>query len=157
MDLKKDLDIFKAKLKINKHELDEELIAQPDLLNEVGWRAALAVSHYDNRRQEFKEITGRLFERIKTDKSLSDKRAEYLLEGRTKYKTAHEAVLRAKYLMDLWAALKESFIQRSFVLKDLAALYIASYYTTQSVSGPNEKHLIDRKRIHEKRKKIKND
>ena len=136
-----DIEEYRAHLKIDRGRLDDMLVEQPVLFHDVSDAYALAVSQRDMAREDQKRVSARAVgavrealsvEGIKPTVSLTDERLEQNeshIEARDRYKSA---AMRADRLL----ALKEAFQQRSYMLKDLAGLYTASYYQTP--------HAVDR-------------
>jgi len=127
-------------LYIDEHNLDQELIKQPVIFNEISQAYAESASIRDQLKYEV--------EKAYADVSLAV-RAEFLEEGRKvtedlvvqttlideAYVESQTAYLEAKRVCEEWSSLKEAFIQRSFMLRDLVSLYLGGYYSESSIKG----------------------
>lgn len=138
-------DLEKA-LKIDKHALDEGLECQSDLFYMVARECALLMSRQDSASQELKEIEAFVDQKIRRELDPNEKVTERDIEARRR--THSDVVEVVSKLLDLkrdvaiWQALKEAWQQRSYVLKELVTLYVASYYgdKTNSTSDRMKEH-----------------
>lgn len=135
---------YQQSLKIDKNNLDEMLIEQPQLFNDVSEQAALATSRADQAKDDLKRTEARLF--MQTRRKFMDnneKATEAVINAavtkHSKRKEAYTAWIEAQREASEWDALKGSFLQRSFVLRDLCGLYISGYYGESSVAGSTRK------------------
>jgi len=127
-------------LKIDRHALDAELVQQPQLF----WQVSEAHVNAVSRRDAQKEIV----ERTRAGCSLAI-RGRALEEGRKTTEGCIEAEMSMDqevidvtdaYLSmcaeaDRLHALKEAFNQRAYVLRDLAGLFVAGYFSNSAVKG----------------------
>ena len=119
-------------LKIDKHALDEGLECQADLFYMVARECALLVSRQDSASQQQKEVEAAVDQGIRRQLDPNEKVTERDIEARRR--THPDVVEIVGQLLDLkrdvaiWQALKEAWQQRSYVLKELVTLYVASYY-----------------------------
>lgn len=154
----KSLDEFKLELAIDKHNLDSALVEQPELYQVVAEEHVLAVSRRDELKDDLKRVEGELQIRIRKEAAeikakATEKSILSEVETHTEYIAAREAFLNACKEADLWQAMKESFIQRSYVLKDLTSLYISGYYAQTSVAGEGSRK-VQEDQIQNHRKQI---
>lgn len=126
-------------LAIDKHALDEALEVQPVVFYDISQRLALQTSRRDALKQQLLVVEAEVDETIRRVglTESGDKLTEKLIEAE---KRRHpdtvqcmKAYLRASYYVNELSALKEAFIQRSYVLKELVSLHIANYYGDQGV------------------------
>lgn len=130
-----DLEEARALLRIDKHNLDEELVRQPELYYRVGQALAEAESLRDHR------VTAR--DQLET--SLLNRAAKE--EGRValdkiKTRVAEDDELRRfsgvirsrEEEVRQWRHLHEAFRQRGYMLRELVALYNANYYQRNSIT-----------------------
>lgn len=130
-------------LAIDKNDLDNEVIHQPQLFNEVSQHYVQALAQRDMLKQEVDLAKAQLDTHLRT---------EYVNEGvkyteaslantiiqHPEYQKAVTEHLAWAHLTNAWGALKESFMQRSYALKDLAALYISGYYAEAAIKEPQQ-------------------
>jgi hypothetical protein len=136
----KKLKEFTEYLEIDKHDLDNVVTQQASLFFEVSRISAVVSSLEDNAKQEFKTVEAEvnldiredcLNKNIKTTENfiaaliLCDDR--YIRASRDYIYVCREA--------EKWKALKDAFIQRSFMIRELSSLLIAGYYTQSTING----------------------
>lgn len=129
---------LKSHLKIDKNNLDEAIQRQPLLYYEVAQKHALAVSQRDEKYDAVKVTDALLSLEIRERFNEEGVKAtEALVTAKVLEHTEHSKVvtdhMRAKYIADELLALKESFSQRSYMLRELVELYVSGYYTSDSV------------------------
>lgn len=118
---------------IDKHSLDECLVQQPDLFFKISERLALVLSRRDAAKDELKVVESEADEDIRQEAIDND---EKISEAQVKAKiTKHASVLKASkrlsalnYEAGQLQALKEAYLQRSYMLKELVSLFLANYY-----------------------------
>ena len=153
-------------LAIDKDDLDTELVRQPQLFYEVSELMVEAVANRDRLKdalgvteaQVAAAVRDRLSrQEVKVTEGLV--REEIALDAKT-LKAQHE-FQEAKHAADQAQQLREAFIQRSFMLRDLASLYVAGYYTQGAVRGASQGEFSDhqyqqhKNRIDQSRKQLK--
>lgn len=142
-------------LVIDKNALDEAIEQQPDLYYRVSKELALLISRRDYAKQELEEteasVKNDIRESAALDKakvSVAEVDAMCVLDREVK-KAARE-LLKLNRDVGLLTALKDAFNQRSYALKDLAALHIANYYS--DISGRTDRHQENRERMARERR-----
>jgi len=140
-----DIDELKGLLQIDKSSLDDELMHQPMLL----WRVSEAYVQAAAQRDSLKEALGVVdaeLDGVVRNQFKDEKVTEALIKGQiqtnTKHKKASETYLRAVEKAALLSALKDAFIQRSYMLRDLCSLFVANYYEESSSKGTNRTDLV---------------
>ncbi len=149
-----DLKELEAALKIDKHDLDTELMSQADMF----YRVAQEYAHITSVKDE-------LYENIKqTDAKTNIMLRESFADRGTKatesqinaavldhqdHKEAFHDWITSKEEADKLGSLKEAFMQRSYMLKDLAQLYIAGYWSDKTVSAED---TTSKEAVYKKRK-----
>lgn len=122
-----DLDKFKQYLAIDTNALDECLMQQPEVYHHVSERYVLAVGKRDTKKLDLEELTTELdityrAKAAEAEEKFTETSLANRIKGQPKVKTLTREHLEAKQEADSWAALKESFQQRSHALRDLVAL-----------------------------------
>lgn len=143
----RDLDELEKGLKIDEHALDEALQQQPDLFYRVSKTLAMLTSRRDAMKQEKETVEAqadltirRKHARDKDKATEGSIRAEIRLD-REVIEVGNE-LLELANLVAQFAALKEAFQQRSYVLKDLVNLYTANYFG-DSAGGSSRTRMRD--------------
>lgn len=135
---------LESALRIDPNALDEALMIQPEAFYRVAKEYALAVSRRDELHQTVSEIKAqqdisiRSRAKTKTDK-ITEKEIEAEVRKSKAVITATTEYLAAASEVNELAALKESYQQRAYALKDLVALHIANYYGDATQSSGNSR------------------
>jgi hypothetical protein len=135
-------EVFKRLLVIDKHDLDEELIRQPENLQFICECVALAVSRRDTAKDKLKKT----FANLLLDAKANDEKApQYVLSARVEESADYQEELRALREAEReatsWLNLKESWIQRGYVLKELVQLWSTGYWADPSRSSAPGKEM----------------
>src|SRR5258707_11639907 len=129
------LEELKQYLKINKFALDDELVGQASVFYKVGEMFAEATAKRDAQKEHLATIAAELEQNVRT--RLGDKATEGKVKSLVLLEEEHiaetQAYLEAKAEADKLFALKEAFQQRGYMLRDLAQLFVANYYSRDSV------------------------
>ncbi|MFA5262206.1 MAG: hypothetical protein WC378_00160 [Opitutaceae bacterium] len=142
---------YDQEIKIDINSLDQELVRQPSLFLQVSQDHAQAVSVRDGLKEAvsvaWASAEGRIRqEAAEEDRKLTEAMVKSEVEMDRRYRRAVDAYLTAREAADQAFAIKESFAQRAFVLKDLCSLYVAGYFATNAVGGPGPGRLKDDRR-----------
>lgn len=134
------LEDFEGCLEIDETNLDQELMRQPATMQEISLCYAEAVSIRDAGKQELERTYAEVSLQVREDFADSGRKVTEDLVLQTtlasdEYVAAQKDYLDAKLECDQWSGLKEAFIQRSFMLRDLVQLYIAGYFTDSAIKG----------------------
>jgi len=153
---------YASALQIDKHDLDEELIRQPDLFYKVSEQLVLAISQRDAAKKDLEKELAEADEEIR--RKARDKGEKITESAITARKQLDDGVIKMENRLSALnlqvgklSALKESFAQRSHVLRDLRELYIANYYGSGEAQQDREqRYNRARKAMDEERKRIRN-
>ena len=131
---------YQSELKIDRDDLDNELVRQPGNFHAVSYQWTLACSRRDAQKLAVKGVHGREWNRIREKVEAEGNRATVdlmtaMLEKSKKYREAQDLYNEAVAEAEAWGALKEAWMQRSYALKDLVNLFVAQYFETDSMSG----------------------
>ncbi|MFH1741093.1 MAG: hypothetical protein ABIH23_18995 [bacterium] len=137
---------WEDRIKIDQNALNDELVVQPELFLVASRSYVDAVSERDAAKSNLDVARAAADFRVRAAREAAgEKSTETIIASAVeldkKYRVAVERHLAAKKAAAEAEAVKESFGQRGYVLKDLAALYIAGYYATSSVSGPDSREV----------------
>ena len=143
-------DALRAKLRINKRALDDEILEHVHLFDEVAVALQVAISDRDAFKEEARVAEARLtgearaarLERGNTKPTVSDVDAwvleqESAIRARRRHRDAESEVAQ-------WAVLKESIIQRGYALKHFAELETARIYTSGQGSSFRPRPIRER-------------
>lgn len=131
---------LKALLTINRHQLDDELIQQSQVFYEVSERVAHFTSERDAYKDDLATVDAALglqfrenarVQQVKITEALVQ---EYILTAET-HVTAVKSLLAARQQVDEAQALREAFLQRSFMLRDLVSLQVSGYTMSNAVES----------------------
>jgi hypothetical protein len=142
------MSIYDAKIKIDRDDLDGELVRQPSLFLEVAQDYAQAVSVRDGLKEALESTRASVDLRIRKqvaemDRKVTEATIKAEVETERVYAKAVRAYLTAKEAADQLLAVREAFGQRAFVLKDLCVLWVAGYYSTSAVKGKDPASVQD--------------
>lgn len=129
------------RLEVDRYALDDELIAQPKTYLEVAKAVALAISRRDAAKVAIKRVEADADKRIRKRLEASgEKGTEAIVKRETDLDKAVQAAQdeynRLCLAADEWIALKESWMMRSYALKDLVVLHQSAYSQSPSVTAP---------------------
>ena len=150
-----EIEQLKARLAINKGGLDDEVSQQPTLYFEVSEAYVEAAAVRDACKEELTSIDASLDGEVRAALARSeDKVTEAMVknsvQSHEKHQAAFDTYMEAKTKADLLAALKEAFGQRGYMLRDLAQLFMASYYEQSSMSNGS----LDRAKYQKNRERL---
>lgn len=139
---------FGKALRIDQNALDEELERQVLSFYEVSRMLALYTSRRDAAKQMLQTVEAEVDSRLrrkmsKTDKRSTEKELDALRRTDAEVRKANDALLELNAITGQLAVLKEAFQQRSYVLKDLVALFVANYYASSSAGAKADVREID--------------
>ena len=157
-----EIEQLKARLAINKHALDDDISKQPTLFFDVAEACVGAMADRDTAKEHLASIDAELDGLVRTALNKSeDKVTEAMVKNSVqmhkKHMDAFNTYMDVKTRADLLLAMKEAFSQRGYMLKDMAQLYVSSYYEQNSVQGTAATDKIaynsTRKRLSEARER----
>ena len=131
-------------LTIDKNQLDEVCLTHANTFDDVADRHAQAVGDRDYAKDELSQVYAKTLNKLRQAASekgekLTDKAAEAAAHLDKAYLKANEEYLEAKLEADRWSIKKDSFLQRSSMIKRLCDLHQSGYYTSRTVESVAEK------------------
>ena len=156
---------YEQSLVIDKLDLDVELMSQAGLFHKVASEWAIAESRRDKLASELKELyydldtTTREMIEVSGNKKPTEGAIEAMVKSNPRYISLNHRYLAAVSEAQRWSVLKDSFHQRSFMLRDLVQLYMSEYFTKEVIEGDSArgdavKAEIGRSTMAENRKPI---
>jgi hypothetical protein len=141
-DIERDIASWETMLQIDENDLDGALLKHPDIFYRVSKALVLQISRRDALKQNCDEVESRVELQIRQDAAEQQQRmregeVESLKSTNAEVQRVRGELLNAKRTVGLLEALKEAFTQRSYVLKELVALWIANYYSESSSGAAN--------------------
>ena len=135
-------------LRIDKHGLDDALEQQPDLYYRVSKAVTICVSRQDALKQEVEEVEAEADERVRMSaETLKEKLTETECKMRArldpKLKGVRQDYIRMNRKVRELQALEKAFSQRSYAIKELVSLYVASYWG-DNTGGRSSNSMKDR-------------
>jgi hypothetical protein len=138
---------WREKLKIDRHSLDVEVIRQPSRFFDVCEKLVMAISRKDQANDALKAVSAeislevrRQLEKVvgkdKKPVKVTEGRVDAEIRQRPEFQSAKEAWLLAVRDAELWQAMKEAYMQRGWMLKELSNLYASNYFSTPAARGP---------------------
>lgn len=127
----KDLEMLREQLQIDRDDLDTGLVEQPDLYYHVAEAFVLAVAKRDEAKLDLEQATADLDKQFREaaaeadpPEKLTEAAITRKLASAPRIQTLERGLLRLRVEADKWQALKESFQQRSFMLRELVAIFV---------------------------------
>jgi hypothetical protein len=121
---------LEGSLQIDRDDLDSCLVEQPGYFYHVAEEVAQANARRDTLKLELEEQIAVLDKEVRQnalrdDEKMTEAGIQNRLRTMPKIKDLQRQFLNAKTEADSWAALKEAYQQRSFMLRELVALHLA--------------------------------
>jgi hypothetical protein len=125
-------------LLINKHELDDDCVTQPSIFHSVGDQFLTAKSIRDKSKKNLAEVDATIAKELRLDADtkgtkLSEAKLQELIILDNRHKEAFAIWAEDNLISERWELMKESFSQRSFMLKDVCSLFYTNYYIRESI------------------------
>lgn len=150
------IDEFKKYLEINKHNLDQEIMQHPSLLFKIADAYLEAVAERDSCKEALASTDAELDAQIREELE-GEKSTETMVKNRVQlhghHISAYESYFDAKRRADVLGALKEAFVTRGHMLRDLVQLHTTQYWENTSVTGADPEHRRVRQRLAEARER----
>lgn len=135
---------FTAKLRLDKHALDEAIAEQADLYYLVAERHVLARDAAETAKAELDTRDSSEALRLRAE---AERAGAKITEGRISeqvltsaaHSVATGELSLARLQSEKWAALRDAFGQRASMIKVLAELYVAGYFSLSSVGAGGAK------------------
>lgn len=149
-------------LQFSKHELDIAILHHGELF----FKVSVNVAHYSSIRDEAKKRMEESYARnslrireqaTEEGRKLTEDLVKQLTLLDEDYKEDSIRFLRAKWETEVWTALKDSYNARGYMIKEMAELWKANYFNTESIKGGTEdvQYEIQRAKLAEGRKPFK--
>lgn len=150
---------YEQALRIDKNNLDDALVEQPEIFFRVSEKLAFAISRRDAAKNELELVEAEVDsvirlkmrdDRIKT----TEKEIEAEKLQHRDVRGAQDNLIHLTHQAARWQALQHAMQQRSYVLKDLVALHLKSYYAEEATSDRsprNRGYSDDRRALREAR------
>lgn len=122
-------------LRIDKFNLDDELIRNPELVQRVGESVELAISQRDEASLDLKNAMAAMDAVIRGeagDKKITEKAIEQEINDTVKIIDMRKNIIRMTEKVGRWQALRESYRDRSAALKGLCSLHATNYFVVNS-------------------------
>ena len=153
---------FEKALVIDRNNLDQELIRHADIFYRVAEAYMTAIDKRDTAKDNLGKVDAEIGLKLrKRAETKAEKMTEIKLQSMLQVDTTHtkavDRYLRAKAEADKFGVLKESFQQKSYMLRSMVDLYTANYYSIES-GGSKSANVVAsevRKKIAAKRNIIK--
>lgn len=142
------LDQYSQFVEIDKHNLDSCCVDQTRVYRDVGLEFASATSFRDLAKFELDKVKAECDKFIRQDAAINNERiteaqvAAKILEE-LEYQKANDEFLEWKMVTEKWTALKDSFTQRAYMLRELCQLWMAHYWEDKVIE-PARAEAVDR-------------
>lgn len=154
------LDRMKKAVLIDKHDLDNEWVAQPGLYLEIADRLALEISLRDEAANFIKDVAADLDAIVRDahaddEKKPTETAIKMEIAGHKRMQAAKEDLLELERNVGLLSARRDAFQMRKSALQDLTSLTLGGYYQSNSGAAKNAReatHDTSRKAMQKLRK-----
>ena len=124
---------YRARLRIDRTDLDGCLMEQPELYYHVSEAHALAVAARDRAKLDYEESVAKHDDKVRSraaeeGERMTDTRTAHRVSLVSEVQALHRKWLVARARVEELLALKEAFQQRSFMLKELVAWVVSHQY-----------------------------
>lgn len=159
-----DIKEFQDYLKIDQGALDREIVQQPSLFFRVSEEYAKAQGHRDYLKEMLARVDAEVAHecRAKIEKDgerATDAKVSAAVLLHKDHVKAFKGYNNAKENVDMLSALKDAFVQRGYMLRELCSLYVSNYFEKDAVAAKGDaKDVVykkQRQRLSEKREKRK--
>lgn len=124
-------------LLIDKHDLDEENLKQPQLINDAGKGVATTDALKREAAYEVEFAYAELDAQVRkaaseNDEKISETQIKMRIALMPRMKTAEKALRIATKALDDWKVILESIRQRGYSIRELDSLYLSNYYAKEA-------------------------
>lgn len=139
-----ELEQYEQALVIDKNDLDNAIMQQPETFYRVALEYAQARDEVEALKDEVDRTDSNLSLRFREEaEAKNEKTTEGRIASMVITDQDHVEVVEryraAKLQAERLGALKDAFNQRAGMLRELTNLYVSSYYTNDSLAGPANK------------------
>lgn len=159
LDVDGDVTRLSEGLSIDQFALDEALVRNGQVFHDVADACALALSRRDAAADELKQTEAEVDQIIR--KEATKEGVKYSEDAIKRMIVLHADVISARQRMrnreeelNRFTALKESYSQRSYAIKDLVSLHLAAYFGT---TGKTVRRDVDEQGGEARRSQIRKD
>lgn len=132
---------YEANLRIDKYQLDDDVSAQPRLAEEVADRYALAKSIRDDVKDRLKTVEAELSLEFRAEfagngaKAPSETQLAQMVQVHSRRKAAFKNFVEAERMAAKLEGMKDSYKDRSFMLREMCGLELAAYFGKSEYHG----------------------
>jgi len=162
-DLEKLIAEFKDLLLIDKNNLDQHLQEQAEIFYRIADALAQAQSVRDKAKEYIAITDAQLNLQFRKDLEedgikVTDAKINAMVQDDEEHQTSFNEYMDTKEQADKLSAMREAWMQRSYMLRELVGLFISGYFADQTLKGGSPearemKAAADRAEIHRKRKR----
>lgn len=141
------LEICKKFLQLDKNTLDESILYHSEIFYRISEKLSILVSLKDEAKNIMETTHARLsIEYRNIAKHTGEKITEDYLKQKvavdSEYQEKFDNYLASKMEVDLWASMKDAFLQKGFMLKLMGDLYVSNYFSINSVESKNTDEIL---------------
>lgn len=141
------IDTFRGSLAVDKHNLDAMLMQQPMLQQHVSEMAAEVASMRDSAKERLARVDAQVAKKLRKqlmieEGKVSEARIDREVPLTDEHKEAFFIYNELSALSTKWDALKDTFRNRAFVIRDFVSLYTANYFTDTSFRSQSNPQAV---------------
>lgn len=138
------IETYADQLKINKHQLDEELVVHSDVLFRISDQLSKLRELWAAATDEFKKAEAEAFaaqkQMMDNGKPLSDTRAEMAVRNDPYRNKAWTVMVGCKAELERWEALYEAWKTKGYNMNTLASMYATGNFSVGLPNRAGNKH-----------------
>ena len=133
-----DYDKYAAKLRVNKHRLDDELEEQPDIMGRISNKVAALSYAVNQSKDDLARTEARLGEHYReTDAKITVAGVDAKVRRDPDRAAAWQVYQNELQEFGRWKGLLAAWKQRGYSMKTLSDLYAANYFSVDSHRAPD--------------------
>lgn len=141
------VDTFRESLVVDKHNLDAMLMEQPMLQQHASEMAAEVSSMRDSAKERLSRVDAQVAKKLRKqlmieEGKVSEARIDREVPLTEEHKEAFFIYNELTALSVKWDALKDTFRNRAFVIRDFVSLYTANYFTDTSFRSESNPQAV---------------
>ena len=147
---------YQKRLQIDRNDLDGELVIQAQVMFEVSEALTWAKAERDAIKQEMDEEAGIIKAQLfQEEPKLAGTKADALVKKDEGYMEIRKEKSEKDRIVGQWEAMVEAWKSRGYMLRQLADLYVANYYSPTS-AGESSSEKRHKRRERDERSQRRN-
>jgi len=131
---------YRSKLRIQKTNLDTHFEQHPELFHEISEKCRVLQSQRDLLLFRIKRYESRFYTKTKANTTgrVTKEELSAKIMNEPHWRAMQDDLKELQHHLAKWQTLKESFNQRSQMLRELGRIYVAGYFSDIVIKGSND-------------------